>query len=92
MHHLQEVFDRLREHGLKLKLKQCSFLKLETNYLGFLINDRGINPDPLKIEGIKSLPAPTCVREAIIDRYDLVLLLVHSQFLGNCETCHCLDA
>ena len=23
MHHLQEVFDRLREHGLKLKLKKC---------------------------------------------------------------------
>ena len=63
MHHLQEVFDRLREHGLKLKLKKCSFLKLETNYLGFLINDRGIKPDPLKVEAIKSLPAPTCVRE-----------------------------
>ena len=54
MHHLQEVFDRLREHGLKLKLKKCSFLKLETNYLGVLINDRGIKPDPLKVEAIKS--------------------------------------
>ena len=38
-------------------------LKLEKNYLGFLINDRGIKPDPLKFEAIKSLPAPTCVRE-----------------------------
>ena len=38
-------------------------MKLETNYLGFFINDRGIKPDPLKVEAIKSLPAPTRVRE-----------------------------
>ncbi|VDH96240.1 Hypothetical predicted protein [Mytilus galloprovincialis] len=31
--HIQQVFDRLRKHGLKLKLKKCQFLKNETNYL-----------------------------------------------------------
>lgn len=61
--HLQNVFDRLREHGLKLKLKKCSFLQSETHYLGFIINSRGIQLDPQKIEAIKSLPSPTCVRE-----------------------------
>ena len=61
--HLQNVFDRLREHGLKLKLKKCSFLQSETHYLGFIIYSRGIQPDPQKIEAIKSLPSPTCVRE-----------------------------
>lgn len=61
--HLQNVFNRLREHGLKLKLKKCSFLRSETHYLGFIINSRGIQPDPQKVEAIKSLPAPTCVRE-----------------------------
>ena len=63
MHHLQKVFERLREHGFKLKLKKCSFLKLQTNYLGVLINDRCIKPDFLTDEAIKSLPAPICVRE-----------------------------
>ena len=33
LHHLQQVFDRLRELGLKLKLKKCSFLRSETTYL-----------------------------------------------------------
>ena len=61
--HLQNVFDRLREHGLKLKLKKCSFLQSETHYLGFIINSRGIQLDPQKIEAIKSLLSPTCVRE-----------------------------
>ena len=31
--HLQSVFDRLRQHDLRLKLKKCSFLQSETNYL-----------------------------------------------------------
>ena len=46
-----------------MKLKKCSFLQLETNYLGFVISEEGIKPDEKKIEAIKSLPVPTCVRE-----------------------------
>ena len=63
MLHLETVFERLRQHGLKLKLKKCSFLQLETQYLGFIINGNGISPDPKKVEAIRSLPTPTCVRE-----------------------------
>ena len=63
MSHLETVFERLRQHGLKLKLKKCSFLQLETQYLGFIINGRGISPDPKKVEAIRTLPTPTCVRE-----------------------------
>ena len=61
--HLETVFNRLRQHGLKLKLKKCSFLQSETHYLGFIINVKGISPDPAKVEAIQSLPTPTCVRE-----------------------------
>ncbi|MCG8045975.1 MAG: RNase H-like domain-containing protein [Candidatus Thiodiazotropha endolucinida] len=61
--HLTTVFDRLRLHGLKLKLKKCSFLQAETQYLGFIINAQGVSPDPQKVEAIRSLPTPTCVRE-----------------------------
>ena len=61
--HLQTIFDRLRQHGLKLKLKKCSFLQTETNYLGFVINNKGISPDQKKVDAIRTLPAPTCVRE-----------------------------
>lgn len=61
--HIRTVFERLRSHGLKLKLKKCAFLQKETNYLGFVINEQGIKPDPKKVESIKSIPTPTCVRE-----------------------------
>ena len=39
------------------------FLKLETNYLGFVISENGVQPDQKKVEAIRSLPAPTWVRE-----------------------------
>ena len=63
LEHLNIIFSKLRQHKLKLKLKKCSFLKLETNYLGFVIGEEGIKPDEKKIEVIRSLPVPTCVRE-----------------------------
>ena len=63
LHHLQQVFDRLREHGLKLKLKKCFFPRSATTLLGFIISYKGIKPHPQKVEAIKSIPPPTCVRE-----------------------------
>ena len=33
LEHLSIIFDKLRQHKLKLKLKKCGFPKLETNYL-----------------------------------------------------------
>ena len=46
--HICIIFDKLRQHNLKLKLKKCSFLKSETNYLGFVISEEGIKPDQRK--------------------------------------------
>ena len=63
LEHLSIIFGKLRQHNLKLKLKKCSFLKIETNYLGFVIRENGIKPDEKKVEAIKSLPVPTCVKE-----------------------------
>ena len=59
LEHIQQVFDRLRHHDLRMKLKKCSFLKLQTNYLGFVIKERGIQPEQEKVGVIKSLSPPT---------------------------------
>ena len=63
LEHLGIIFDKLRQHRLKSNLKKCSFLIRETHYLGFIISEDGIKPDDKKIEAIRSLPAPTCVKE-----------------------------
>ena len=61
--HLQSVFDRLKKHGLKLKLPKCQFLKEETKYLGFIINKDGVKPDLDKVEVIRAMPEPKTVRQ-----------------------------
>ena len=63
MKHIEMVFERLRQHGLKLKLSKCQFLQPQTNYLGFVVDKDGIRPDPGKISAIKSLKQPESVRE-----------------------------
>ena len=50
--HIQLVFDRLRQHQLKLKISKCKFMKEETQYLGFIINRQGIMTDPGKVQVI----------------------------------------
>ena len=60
--HIQMVFDRLRVHGLKLKLSKCKFMQRQTQYLGFIINEEGIMTDPEKVRVIKEMIAPTTVK------------------------------
>ena len=43
---LSRIFDRLRQHGIKLKPEKCSFCLYQVKYLGYLISHQGINPDP----------------------------------------------
>ena len=42
MQHLKIIFGKLRQRNLRLKLKKCSFLQLETNNLSFVISEEGI--------------------------------------------------
>eukprot|EP00105_Crassostrea_gigas_P025107 XP_011445573.1 PREDICTED: uncharacterized protein LOC105340996 [Crassostrea gigas] len=79
LRHIQDVFNRLRKHGLKTKLKKCSFFKEQTEYLGFIIDEHGVTPDPKKVEAIRKLPAPTTVREVrgFIESLTVVPLLAY---------------
>lgn len=59
---LIDVFDRLREHKLRLKPDKCQFLRKEVAYLGHLVSDDGIKPDPQKISAVKEFPTPNNVK------------------------------
>ena len=61
--HLQSVFDRLQDAGLRLKPSKCHFGLPEVRLLGHIISADGKSPDPEKTEAISSLPPPTTVRE-----------------------------
>lgn len=62
LRHIQDVFNRQRKHGLKLKLKKCNFFQEQTEYLGFIFIEHGVTTDLKRVEAKKKLPAPTAVR------------------------------
>ena len=56
--HLEEVLIKLREAGLKVKLKKCSFCKNSVKYLGFELTDKGFKPLDDKVAAINQFPSP----------------------------------
>ena len=68
---LKTVFDRLKEHGLKLKPSKCHILREEVSYLGHIVSAKGVATDPEKIAKVMEWPRPTSRKEM-------------QQFLGFC--------
>ena len=52
------MFQRLKDAKLKLQLKKCNLFQKEVKYLGHVVNDRGVSPDPEKVEAIQAWPRP----------------------------------
>jgi hypothetical protein len=48
--HLRLILDRLRESGLFAKLSKCQFMHTEIKFLGHILSDEGIRPDPVKLQ------------------------------------------
>ena len=69
--HIQVIFQKLIDAGLKLKESKCDFFKKEIHYLGHLISSEGIHPLPEKLDTICNMPRPKTPKEI-------------KQFLGLC--------
>ena len=55
---MRVVFDRLREHSLKLKLSKCEVFKSEINYLAHHVSQKGVLPSKKNLELIAQCPPP----------------------------------
>ncbi|CAH2088814.1 unnamed protein product [Euphydryas editha] len=53
MVNLERVFKRLRGSNFKIQMNKSEFLKLETSYLGHVISNDSIKPNPDKITAIQ---------------------------------------
>ncbi|GES72730.1 retroviral-like aspartic protease 1 [Rhizophagus clarus] len=56
--HLEQVFSRLAQAGLKLSPEKCFFFKDEIPFLGHVVSRHGIQTDPEKLRVIKEFPIP----------------------------------
>ena len=55
---MRVVFNRLREHGLKLKPSKCEVFQTEINYLAHHVSKEGVLPSKKNLEAIAQFPPP----------------------------------
>ena len=78
--HIERVLNSLREHNLRLKPSKCEFFRKETQYLGFKISEKGIQPDLDKVKAIKLVATPTTVKEV---RAFIGMTSYYRRFIAN---------
>ena len=81
LQNLSAVFQRLKQHGLRLKKNKCSFFQSSVKYLGHIIDKDGIRPSNDKVKAIQEMPIP---RDQAELRSFLGLVTYFSQFFLCC--------
>ena len=61
--HLSEAFQILREYNMKLNPAKCAFGVSVGKFLGFIVNNRGIEANPDKIKAVLDMPSPSSIKE-----------------------------
>ncbi|GFR18274.1 hypothetical protein TNCT_577671 [Trichonephila clavata] len=78
--HLKEIFRRLDENGLVLKISKCIFAKPEVDFLGHHVSGSGIRPTTERIQAILDFNRPSTVKQL---RRFLGMLNFYRRFLPN---------
>ena len=60
---LQQVFERIRQAGLKLKGSKCSFFQRKVEFLGHVISENGVGVLESKVSAVKTWPVPLNLHE-----------------------------
>ena len=56
--HLQETFELLRRHNMKLNPLKCAFGVSSGKFLGFMVTRRGIMTNPIQLKAIMDSQTP----------------------------------
>jgi len=60
---INTILTRLGQVGLKVKPSKCSLFKTEIAFLGHMVCEGGVAPQPEKIQAIREWPTPKCIRD-----------------------------
>lgn len=80
---LRKVLTEIRDAKLKLNLGKCEFCCQEVKYLGYLVNENGLQIDPDKVAPVLNYPAPCNVKQL---RRFLGMLSWYRRFIPNYAT------
>ena len=61
--HMSEAFQILREYNMKLNPAKCAFGVSAGKFLGFIVNNRGIEANPDKIKVVLDMSPPSTIKE-----------------------------
>ena len=61
--HLAEAFQILKGYNMKLNLAKCSLGVSVGKFLGFIVNNRGIEANPDKIKAVLDMSSPSNIKE-----------------------------
>lgn len=60
---LNKVLKCLNENNFRININKCIFLKPSINYLGHIISEYGIQPDPKNIEALEKIEEPRTIKQ-----------------------------
>ena len=60
---LDIVFKRLKECNRKLNLKNCKLLQIKVKYVGHIVSENSVEPDPEKTNKVKNWSKPKMLRK-----------------------------
>lgn len=60
---VKELFQRLSRYGLRCKEDKCQFACQQVEYVGHLIDAKGIRPTAQRLKAIEMMPRPSNVKE-----------------------------
>ncbi len=72
------VMDRARERNVKFNMNKIQFKVPSVKYMGHIISEEGLSPDPEKVEAIMNMPVPH--DKESLSRF-LNVVKYHSQFI-----------
>jgi len=80
---LRKLFERIKEYRLRLNPQKCTFEVTAGKLLGFLVNDRGVEVNPSKINAILGIPTSVLLGPPVL--FDN--MLVCPFFFLTCFVC-----
>ena len=83
LRNLEEVLKRLQQHGIRVKANKCAFEQDSVEYLGHVIDKRGLHTSDKKVKAIQKAPAPKNPKQL---KSFLGLLHYYGKFVPNLST------
>eukprot|EP00253_Pinus_taeda_P008244 PITA_08244 len=63
LQHVRTILELLRAHHLQVKEKKSYFGQTSVQYLGFIIDNKGVCPDPSRVQALAQWPAPSSAHD-----------------------------